>query len=329
MKLSIIIPVYNAEQYLKNSLQSVFEQDLPLDDYEIIIINDGSVDNSKQILQNFQMNYSNIVYLEQSNQGVSVARNKGIDRARGTYIFFMDSDDKLSSNCLRALCDKALLDDLDILFLNIAVFNEKGEFSHHYPKELKEDLVYKGINCPNRGFVFNFYKKQIISTIRFVPDVVIAEDSLFNAMVHYQANRCGFLDIPAYNYIFAKESASRSNLRYSERGFQSYVKALSFFNSFVENNLKQKTEQETKFVDLFFLKTVSSIIKYNILPSMSVKRLKVLKKELKKNNLDYLREEISNLYLFFNFHWIIFFMSYFFMKVSISIQYKFSHLLKN
>ena len=90
LKLSIIIPVYNVEKYIEATISSVYRQNLPEDEFEIILVNDGSTDNSLQIITELASKHSNITVLSQENQGPSIARNKGIQMAKGEYIHFMD-----------------------------------------------------------------------------------------------------------------------------------------------------------------------------------------------------------------------------------------------
>ena len=103
LKLSIIIPVYNTEKYVGECLDSCLEQDIPRNEYEIICVDDGSTDGSLKILTEYSEKYSNIHVYSQKNQGVSAARNTGIDIAQGKYIWFVDSDDYIAVNCLKIL----------------------------------------------------------------------------------------------------------------------------------------------------------------------------------------------------------------------------------
>ena len=93
VKLSIIIPVYNTEEYLPRCLNSCLEQDLLANEYEIIAINDGSSDNSLQILNAYALKYPNIRVINQENRGLGATRNRGLNLAIGEYIWFVDSDD--------------------------------------------------------------------------------------------------------------------------------------------------------------------------------------------------------------------------------------------
>ena len=93
MKLSIIIPVYNVEKWLERCVRSVENQDLPSSEYEVILVNDGSKDNSGQIASKLSEEYDNIVVINKNNGGQSSARNEGMRIARGEYFMFVDSDD--------------------------------------------------------------------------------------------------------------------------------------------------------------------------------------------------------------------------------------------
>lgn len=105
IKVSIILPIYNVEAYLEECIGSLLNQTLK--EIEIIAINDGSTDRSKEIIDKYRHCNKNIIYLEQKNQGVSVARNLGLQYARGKYVLYMDSDDYLEHECLQLLYDKA------------------------------------------------------------------------------------------------------------------------------------------------------------------------------------------------------------------------------
>lgn len=117
IKFSIVIPVYNVEKYLKDCLESVFNQ--TYNNYEVIIINDGSKDNSREIIEEYKNN-KNLKIIDQRNQGLSVARNNGVKYAMGDYIIFLDSDDYLEPNALKVL-QKNIKDEDIIRFQAIEV----------------------------------------------------------------------------------------------------------------------------------------------------------------------------------------------------------------
>ena len=103
--LSFIVPVYNAEKYLRCCLDSLLEQDVPKEEYEILCINDGSKDGSLHILQEYAEKYENVIVIDKPNEGVSATRNLGIEKAQGEYIWFIDADDWIARNCLGYIFD--------------------------------------------------------------------------------------------------------------------------------------------------------------------------------------------------------------------------------
>jgi len=116
--LTIIIPVYNVASYLNKCLDSVFQQDIPYEDYEVIIVNDGSTDNSAEIAIEYKRIYPNLKLINQKNMGLGGARNTGMVNASGKYLMFVDSDDYIEKNSLKFLIEKVEFEKLDILRFN-------------------------------------------------------------------------------------------------------------------------------------------------------------------------------------------------------------------
>lgn len=118
MKFSIIIPVYNVEKYLKKCLTSIVQQNF--NDYELILVDDGSTDMSGKICDEFEEKYNNIIVMHISNSGVSNARNKGLEIARGEYIWFVDSDDYVEPEALKILSEQLEMNPkIELLFLKL------------------------------------------------------------------------------------------------------------------------------------------------------------------------------------------------------------------
>lgn len=104
MKLSVVVPVYNVEQYVRKCIQSIiYQEDNLFEDIELIIVNDGTKDKSVEQIQDLVDKYDNIILINQENQGLSVARNNGMSKANGDYIWFIDSDDWISKDALKVL----------------------------------------------------------------------------------------------------------------------------------------------------------------------------------------------------------------------------------
>lgn len=127
MKLSFIIPLYNAEAYIGKCLDSILNSDIDRKEYEIIIIDDGSKDNGLAVVREYEQKYENIQVLVQKNQGQSVARNYGLTVAKGEYIWFIDSDDYLD-NQWTSVYKELLKLDVDIFAIQLKEVSETGEF---------------------------------------------------------------------------------------------------------------------------------------------------------------------------------------------------------
>lgn len=120
--VSVIIPVYNVENYLKECLDSVLNQTYK--NIEVIVINDGSTDKSLHILEDYSSKFNNIKIIDQENSGQSVARNKGLENAKGKYIYFLDSDDYILPDTLKKLIKKLEMNNLDIIRFAARPFSE-------------------------------------------------------------------------------------------------------------------------------------------------------------------------------------------------------------
>ena len=116
IKLSIIVPVYNVEEYIRPCVESIFKQGLDESTYEVILVNDGTKDNSFGVIEDIVNSHSNILIVEQKNQGLSAARNTGMTKASGDYILFLDSDDLLIENTLGKLTAALSSSSPDILY---------------------------------------------------------------------------------------------------------------------------------------------------------------------------------------------------------------------
>lgn len=127
-RLSIIIPFFNVEQYIALCLDSVFQQDIPEEEYEVVCVNDGSTDRSRDIVLDYQARHENLVLVEHEvNKKLGAARNTGRAAAKGNYIWNVDSDDKIVPNCLDKLLRICEENDLDVLEFGTIQFHDKGE----------------------------------------------------------------------------------------------------------------------------------------------------------------------------------------------------------
>ena len=152
-QISVIIPCYNQEKYITEAIEAVLTQSF--DDYEIIIVNDGSVDNSLKIIKEYASKYPNkIRYIDQKNQGVIASRNNAIAKAKGEYIFPLDGDDKIASNCLEKLHNAMINYKGDVIYCDVEYFgNKTGRMENLAPTKFNMCLC-------NRVCVSALYRKK-------------------------------------------------------------------------------------------------------------------------------------------------------------------------
>ena len=144
VKLSIIVPIFNVEQYLRKCVDSLLAQDLPSSEYEIILVDDESPDACPQICDDYAAAHENIRVVHRKNGGLSAARNSGIEVAQGENIMFVDSDDYIEPNVLKGLLSQVERDNLDVLRYRLQYVNPQYEVYNPYKKEpLSHHIYYK------------------------------------------------------------------------------------------------------------------------------------------------------------------------------------------
>lgn len=215
MKLSIIIPVYNSEQYIGRCLNSILNQNLPLDDYEVIIINDGSSDNSLQIANVFAKQYKNVKVYGQSNKGQGVARNKGMEKALGDYIMFIDSDDYLVHNVLNDMLSRVEDNNVEILVSGFWQMSRDGSIQQRIDRFVEKNCLFSGEQVVLKGYFPTSVCAKLYHR-RFVLDCnvtfasgIIHEDVDFNVRLFPKAKRVKFIDKCTYVYFWNPLSTDR------------------------------------------------------------------------------------------------------------------------
>lgn len=256
-KVSVIVPVFDVEKYLRQCLDSIVSQSLK--DIEIICVDDGSTDGSLNILKEYESKDSRVKVICQQNNGVSSARNRGLEIAQGEYIYFADSDDYLESDSLDKLYSLSKDKDLDLLIFKLVNFDEKGNMDYSYSdmpflSEIeKETFSYLDF----KDNVFNvdvtvytkFFKRQLIGKKRFAENLIF-EDNAFYADYIFDAERIYFHDECLYNRRIRKNSLiSRKSKNYCD---------LFKIHEIIIDELKNKGVYE-EFKEMYFMRKVDSI----------------------------------------------------------------------
>lgn len=204
MKISLVIPVYNVEKYLARCLDSCVHQDLAADEYEIIVVNDGSPDGSREIAEKYVSEYVNIKLYNQENGGLSIARNNGLAKAQGGYVWFVDSDDWIEENCLKEIVEKMDAQNLDMLQIGYMEAYDDG-------RTIKSDRglfggCMSGCDVMKSQYIpapaqFTIYRRSFLErfTLRFYPRIY-HEDAEFKPRAMFFAQRFASLNKHVYYY---------------------------------------------------------------------------------------------------------------------------------
>lgn len=209
--VSVIVPIYNAEQYLKRCIDSFLSQTYK--NIEIVLVNDGSTDSSAAICQEYKINYpEKIKYIEQKNAGVSRARNRGLLEARGDFVTFVDADDFIDDNYCEKLIWVIYEQDVDMVWCNKKSILPSGkEILYgtntgmiHIWKSIEYEYYEEMEHRPVWGVL---YKKKNIEKLKFPENIYVGEDAVFFAMAVHNAIKIAYIDLSLYNYVVLEESA--------------------------------------------------------------------------------------------------------------------------
>ncbi len=236
-KISLIIPVYNVQEYIEKALQSVANQTFK--DFEVIIVNDGSKDQSVEIAKKFINKYDNFKLINQENQGLSAARNTGLREAKGEYIAFIDSDDFIESNFLEELYNLAVDNDADISYCNYKIYYPKMNWSLYMPFASRSKVYSKQkalktliLDVTLHYYAWNkLYKRTLFTdnNIEF-PDMFF-EDIATTPRLLYFANKCAVSSKGLYHYTRRKGSIlSTMNVK----KVNDYTTSLGIIRNFID-----------------------------------------------------------------------------------------------
>ena len=225
MDLSIIVPIYNVEKYVRSCMESIFKQGLEEPRYEVIIVNDGSTDKSMEMIADITQQHKNITIINQENLSLSVARNNGIAIAKGEYIMMPDSDDLLIENSLPILLDKALETKADIVEANYLILNNNEIEQLSNDRVKQPNLVIKNMTGVEllkelkACYVWNkLYRRNFIlqNHLSFIPGIRF-QDIPFTNECYLKATNCIKTNLLLNIYRRGHLSASAPNFFNKEK----------------------------------------------------------------------------------------------------------------
>lgn len=207
--VSVIVPIYNVENYLRRCIDSVVSQTYK--DLEIILVNDGSTDNSGIICKDYIERDGRIIYIEQKNSGLSAARNRGIEKSTGKYLYFLDSDDYINKYTIELLMDAAIKNNVPVVVGNYEnVYEEKANLDIRTNTQCtvlnREDFFYQKVS----NHAWNkLYLKELFNDVRY-PVGKNYEDIATTYKIFAKTEKFGYIDFPFYKYYMRVGAISKT-----------------------------------------------------------------------------------------------------------------------
>ncbi|MCL2311643.1 MAG: glycosyltransferase [Firmicutes bacterium] len=237
LAISLVIPVYNVEKYLQRALESVENQTFK--NFEAIIVNDGSTDNSLEIIKKFIKRNTNFILIDQKNKGLSGARNKGIKASSGRYIAFMDSDDFIEPTYLNDMYLAAIKSGSDIVCCNFYFYYESTKMKIFCPINSipgvysGEKALKKITSCIGTfAFVWNkLFRKSLFTTHKIEFYDMYFEDAATSPRLFFYANKVTFITNILYNYVMRDTSILHTM---NAKKINDFVKSLGVVRNFYE-----------------------------------------------------------------------------------------------
>lgn len=315
MKLSVIIPAYNVENYIEKCILSVINNDLDHMAYEIIVIDDESPDDSVKVVKKMQKNYPHIKLLRQRNLGLGGARNTGIENSFGKFIMFLDADDYLKENKLQNIIDSAINNKLDILEFGAIGITEKGREIYKYSKatstivsgfEYLDKTSYMDSAC-NKLYSVSFLKKH---KLRFKERIFI-EDFEFNTRAFYYSKRVKAVDDILGYFVQTSNSITRNsdNKKNSKMviDIEGVIDLTLKFQQEESNFSSRDTKVFKERIAFLTVTLLFNLIKLTInekqykliMKNLKIKKLYPVKTSIKNKNKNLFRWVVNNEFLFF------------------------------
>lgn len=280
-KISIIIPVYNTECFVERCILSCEKQDMEQEEFELIVVNDGSTDTSLNIIEKLALQYTNIELVNQENQGLSIARNNGLKIASGEYIWFVDSDDWIEKNCLNNLYNILKKDDLEALALSyVKAFPDR--YVYCCTKDSRDGLVFTGREMLIEGIwshcaPLTIYNNQFLKSFQLCfYKGIFHEDTEFTPRAYYYLLRVSSYSIAVYHYFY--NDSSIMNRINPKKSFDNIIVAESLYKFSLQINDRKLRQVYNDIISLVINNAL-----YNTY-SMSIVDRKLLNDKLKNTS---------------------------------------------
>lgn len=245
--ISIIVPVYNVEQYIEKCIKSLVEQTYK--NIEIIFINDGSPDGSRKIITKYEKKYKNIKCIDKENGGQAVARNMALKEAKGEYIMFIDSDDWVSNDMCQKYIDVAVKEDADIVFSSsfYQVENDEEKEIFSYGTE-EENILTRYLLTQSNPWNKMIKKELILKNQLFFPEIRAYEDISIVPLWGIKSKKIAYLKDSTYYYLI-REGSTMKQTTYNPKLEAIFVSLENLLNKI--KNLKNKNNYKDELEWIF------------------------------------------------------------------------------
>ncbi|MBP2832018.1 glycosyltransferase [Aquimarina sp. U1-2] len=314
--LSIVIPVYNVSQYVEKCIRSICNQNFDTNTVEVIAVNDGSKDNSLEICERLQLEFTFLKIYSQENRGLSGARNTGLKNATGDYVWFIDSDDWIAENCIPEILQKVTKSNVDIFWMGHNVILNNEVIRAVVPRKTLEPVTgeeFFQTYLNNLFFIWKFiYRREFLldNSLTFY-EGILYEDLEFTPRALIKANTCLTLPKAYYNYLIRQGSIA-TNIK--DKNIEDRFKILNKLQDLkdqpgINNNFKNT-------LNGIILNTFKGTVKMSAkaqlkLPELSyidVKKLQVDKKLPLASRLEFycMKSNLQWFYKTFQYSWQIY-----------------------
>ena len=284
MKLSVIIPIYNVEKYIEKCIKSLLDNDLGFSEYEIIVVDDESPDNSLNIVKELANQYSNIKIISQKNKGLGGARNTGISNSSGEYLLFLDSDDWYLNNTLKNLISIADKYNLEILEFAAQGITSKEDVLFHFFNTTNQNVLsgvayYNNIRYLNSACNKLYKRSFLVNNNLFFLEKIFIEDFEFNTRVFFKAKRVMATDYLVAQFLQSENSITRNNdISKKEKVINDFIQIIQVTNDLYLKEVNSK-DRELK---LFFEERISFLVTTLFFQLLKYKTSYTYKKKIKK-----------------------------------------------
>ncbi|MDO5980482.1 glycosyltransferase [Flavivirga spongiicola] len=275
--ISVIVPVYNAEKYLERCVNSICNQTYK--NLEIILVNDGSSDNSKSLCESLSKKDSRIIHIDQENGGSSIARNTGLENASGDIISFIDSDDYIEAIMLEKMLQLMLDNNLEVVEIERNAESNTKVFDNSFTIEDPITATERIIKANAFQVWKRIYRRHVVEEMRFIPKI-IHQDVFFTIDVINKVSSIGYLNSPFY--IYNRESIGIIRSKYSEMKRDIAIRATEYMKANIPKSEKLKKVMDNYIVgyytDHYFL------LSRNVVFDKERKFRKKLKRDIRKSS---------------------------------------------